>query len=45
MIRLAQLFPGKTAVIEQDMYGKSGAYAYESAKRNLEYLKRIGKIR
>lgn len=33
-----------TAVIEQDMYGKSGAYAYESAKRNLEYLKRIGMI-
>lgn len=33
-----------TAVIEQDMYGKSRAYAYESAKRNLEYLKRIGMI-
>ena len=33
-----------TAVIEQDMYGKSGTYAYESAKRNLEYLKRIGMI-
>ena len=33
-----------TAVIEQDMYGKSGDYAYACAKLNLEYLKRIGMI-
>lgn len=33
-----------TAVIEQDMYGKSGDYAFACAKLNLEYLRRIGMI-
>jgi len=33
-----------TAVIEQDMYGKGGDYAYACAKLNLEYLQRIGMI-
>ena len=32
------------AVIEQDIISKTGAYAYEAAKRNLQYLKNIGMI-
>ena len=32
------------AVIEQDMYNKTAAYAYQTAKKNLQYLREIRMI-
>ena len=41
---LAEIDYSGIAVIEQDMYNKTAAYAYQTAKKNLQYLREIKMI-